>query len=100
MTNPDGKTTVRIGSTGMPENNNAGGGKPAAAERLVYKFTVTENTTLFTYCFAAVLHCPDLTNGARTRATAEHTGEQIPTFAIAVTLFDPATGLDTKLQLR
>ncbi len=97
LTNPDGKTTVRIGSTGFPENNNSGGGKPAAAERLVYKFTVTENTTLFTYCFAAVLHCPDLTNGARTRATAEHTGEQLPTFAIAVTLFDPATGLDTKL---
>ncbi|MBR4841309.1 MAG: gliding motility-associated C-terminal domain-containing protein [Paludibacteraceae bacterium] len=97
LTNPDGKTTVRIGSTGFPENNNAGGGKPAAAERLVYKFTVTENTTLFTYCFAAVLHCPDLTSGARTRATAEHTGDQLPTFAVAVTLFDPATGLDTKL---
>ena len=97
LTNPDGKTTVRVGSTGMPENNGArGANQPAAAERLVYKFRVTENTTLFTYCFAAVLHCPDLTT-AQTMATAEHTGDQLPTFAIAVTLFDPATGLDTRL---
>ncbi len=143
LTNPDGKTTVRIGSTGFPENNNSGDGKPAAAERLVYKFKVTENTTLFTYCFAAVLHCPDLTSagggthgfggiggigggttgggttgggatgggttgggatgggttggGATGAATSSgHSGDQLPTFAIAVSLVDPVTGLDTK----
>lgn len=63
------------------------------AEKLTYKFTVTENTTLFSYRFAAVLHCPELVS----HSTSEHIGEQLPSFNLSVDLHDPVTGLDTKL---
>ena len=108
-TNPDGITPIRIGSTGTAENNDHSGtpNLPAKAERLVYKFTVTENTTLFTYCFASVLHCPDLQSGQTGGITfgrqggqsnSDHTdGYQLPSFSVSVSMFNPATGGEVKL---
>lgn len=90
-TNPDRIRTVRVGSTGDTEGTNT---RRAAAERLVYKFTVTENTTLLTYRFAAVLHCPDLV--AQGSQRSEHSGEQLPSFIINVELEDPQTGMKSK----
>ena len=90
-TNPDGLTTVRIGSTAKAENDRLG--NSAMAEKLVYKFTVTENTTLFSYRFAAVLHCPELV----THSVSDHVGEQLPTFNLSIDMYDPSTGLNSKL---
>lgn len=90
-TNPDRIRTVRVGSTGDTEGTNT---RRAAAEKLVYKFTVTENTTLLTYRFAAVLHCPDLV--AQGSQRSEHSGEQLPSFIINVELEDPQTGMKSK----
>lgn len=87
-TNPDGISSVRVGSTGAAEGSRRA---YAQAEKLVYKFTVTENTTLFTYRFAAVLHCPDLV--ATNQQQREHTGKQLPSFSFKIDIVDPETGL-------
>ena len=79
-TNPNGIHPVRIGSPDATEGTTAG---VAAAEKLVYKFTVTENATLLSYRYAAVMHCPD----------ANHTGEQLPSFTVNITLKKPHPGL-------
>ncbi|MCQ2209390.1 MAG: PKD domain-containing protein [Paludibacteraceae bacterium] len=92
-TNPEGKLTARIGSIETAENS---GRKSAMAERLVYKFTVTENTTLLTYRYAVVMHCPDLVGAGA--AKTEHTGEQYPTFQMNVNLYNPKTGTTSLLQ--
>lgn len=86
---------MRIGSTRVAEckSGSTGSTSSAMAEKLTYKFTVTENTTLFSYRFAAVLHCPELVS----HSTSEHIGEQLPSFNLSVDLHDPVTGLDTKL---
>lgn len=96
-TNPDGITPVRIGSFEKAEqiSGSSGNRKAAMAEKLVYKFKVTENTTLLTYRFAAVLHCPDLVNKGVVRA--EHIGEQLPSFNLSVDFFDPNSQLETVL---
>ncbi len=93
-TNPDGIQPVRIGSTDQTEYGRGAYSRIAAAEKLVYKFTVTENTTLLTYRFAAVLHCPDLV--ATTSQTAKHSGDQLPSFIINVEIEDPQTGMKSK----
>lgn len=97
-TNPDGITPVRIGSTGTTEceSGSTGNKEAAMAEKLVYKFKVTENTTLLTYRFAAVLHCPDLVNRGN-GARSEHIGEQLPSFHVSVDFYDPTTELETNL---
>lgn len=92
-TNPEGKMTARIGSMEAAENQ---GVKNAMAERMVYKFVVTENTTLLTYRYAVVMHCPDLVGAAASRT--EHTGDQYPTFQMNVSLYNPSTGVSSLLQ--
>ncbi|MCR5497597.1 MAG: gliding motility-associated C-terminal domain-containing protein [Paludibacteraceae bacterium] len=105
-TNPDGIVTARVGSNRYSESSSlsysqgwprgqSGSLKWATAEKMVYKFVVSENTTLLTYRFAAVLHCPDLT--ATTQQQTEHEGEMFPTFTVKVDVVDPATGLASKL---
>lgn len=97
-TNPDGITSARVGSSRLSESSSlsnptiTGSLKWATAEKMVYKFVVSENTTLLTYRFAAVLHCPDL-SGQQT----EHSGEQFPAFTVRVDVVDPTTGVATKL---
>ena len=90
-TNPDGIPAVRIGSARETEHGRGTYSAIAGAEKLVYKFKVTENTTLLTYRFAAVLHCPDLV--ATTAQTAKHSGDQLPSFIIKVEIEDPQTGM-------
>ena len=104
-TNPDGITTARIGSYLYSESSSlsypqgwaqgaSGSLRWATAEKMVYRFVVSENTTLLTYRFAAVLHCPDLTaSGQQT----DHEGEMFPTFTVKVDVVDPSTGLVSKL---
>lgn len=96
-TNPDGITPVRIGSfeTAECQSGSTGNKNAAMAEKLVYKFKVTENTTLLTYRFAAVLHCPDLVNRGNVRS--EHIGEQLPSFNLSVEFYDPVSQLETSL---
>ena len=121
LTNPGNRKTVRIGNWRYPES--ASGmttSKVAAAERLVYKFIVTENTTLFNYGFATVLDCPDLAKAGGTTGGGgiggiggiggaggaggavgaggagsgnEHIGEQLPSFSVGITTVDPSTGM-------
>lgn len=96
-TNPDGITTARIGSTGAAESNpNPSTTRQvhpwATAEKLEYEFVVTENTTLLTYRFAAVLHCPDLVQNQQ----ASHLGDQLPAFRISIVVEDTVTGVISK----
>ena len=98
-TNPDGIISARVGSYRYAESSplsypgiTGSSLKWATAEKMVYKFVVSENTTLLTYRFAAVLHCPDL-SGQQT----EHSGEQFPAFIVKVDVVDPATGVASKL---
>ena len=106
-TNPDGIVTARVGSYRYSESSSlsypqgwprgqSGSRKWATAEKMVYKFVVSENTTLLTYRFAAVLHCPDLTATTAERRN-EHQGEMFPTFTVKVEVVDPATGVVSKL---
>ena len=83
-TNPDGIHPVRIGSTDATESTTAG---VTAAEKLVYKFVVTENTSLLTFRYAAVMHCPD----------ADHTGDQLPSFSVSMVVKNPAVAGSEKL---
>ena len=89
-TNPDGITSARIGSYRHSESYSQGNSW-ATAEKLVYKFVVTENSTLLTCRFAAVLHCPDL-NGD------QYSSEQLPAFAVNVEVVNPAVGTPTSLS--
>ncbi len=84
-TNPNGIHPVRIGSTDATESTTAG---VTAAEKLVYKFVVTENTSLLTFRYAAVMHCPD----------ADHTGEQLPSFSVSMVVSNPAVGSEELLD--
>lgn len=70
---PLNKKAVRIGIPKTVENNNTG--KGAAAERLIYRFKVTSNTTLFSYNLAAVLKAPSDDN---------HSGDQRPNFEMEI----------------
>lgn len=83
-TNPNGIHPVRIGSTDATESTTAG---VTAAEKLVYRFVVTENTTLLTFRYAAVMHCPD----------ADHTGDQLPSFSVSMVVKNPAVAGSEKL---
>ena len=83
-TNPDGIHPGRIGSTDATESTTAG---VTAAEKLVYKFVVTENTSLLTFRYAAVMHCPD----------ADHTGDQLPSFSVSMVVKNPAVAGSEKL---
>lgn len=56
----------------------------AGAERMVYTFTVTENTTLLNYRFACVVKDPS-------DAKNPHNGFQRPSFKVNITSFDPVT---------
>lgn len=100
-TNPDGITPVRVGANKNGESytynqsHRTGGRSWAQTEKLVYSFVVTENTTLLSYRFAVVLHCPDLVKQANQRA--EHSGNGLPTFSINIVLEDTVTGLRTNL---
>ena len=78
LTNPDGKMTVRVGDYMY---RNATSQKVADAERLVYRFKVTENTSLLTYRYAVVMFDPDLDPN---RLADGHTKEQRPNFMITV----------------
>jgi gliding motility-associated-like protein len=89
-TNPDGITPVRIGIPNTAEYLNT---NSAMAERLSYTFLVTENTTLFTYKFATVLHVPELSG----QSSNPHTGEQLPLFSLEIEIEDTITGLITRL---
>ncbi len=92
-TNPDGITPVRLGVPNNAERSSGNGTAGVAmAERISYTFTVTENTTLFTYKFATVLHVPELGGNG-----SVHAGEQLPLFSLEIEILDPATGLVTKL---
>ena len=55
---------------------------------MTYSFIVTEKTTLFTFKFAAVLHVPN--NDA-------HSGPELPSFSLDVTLVDPVTNVESIL---
>lgn len=95
-TNPDGIMPVRIGDCGTQANSNAekhsggvGQRKDAAmAERLEYRFKITENTSLLTYRYAAVLHCPDLLKQTTTQTSVHTCGSQLPTFSMSVKVYD------------
>lgn len=78
LTNPEGKMTVRVGDYMY---HNATSQKVADAERLVYRFKVTENTSLLTYRYAVVMFDPDLNPN---RISDGHTKEQRPNFMITV----------------
>ncbi|HOU69123.1 MAG TPA: PKD domain-containing protein [Paludibacteraceae bacterium] len=94
QTVPDGASvSARIGVPLKCENFRSAGcstrvaNRKAMAERMTYSFIVTENTTLFTYRFATVLHIP---NGGV--GSGQHNGGQYPIFSIDVTVEDPLTG--------
>lgn len=76
--------TARIGdpgkTEGMPSQTNRCEYWKAQAERMVYEFDVTENTTLLNYRFACVLHVPDNDN---------HTADQLPMFQVFIHVVNP-----------
>ncbi len=80
-TNPDGIHPVRMGSSEVILSSSASAGA-AMAEKLVYKFVVSENSTLLSFRFAAVMHCPE----------SDHSGEQFPSFSVNMELKDPQSG--------
>ncbi len=80
--NPDNETVIQIGkNTGKAEAVNDRNALYAYAERIKYKFTVTEESTLFTYKYACVLHVPTGDN---------HTSYQMPAFNVSVLLESPS----------
>ena len=74
--------TARIGNPGRSEGETHSNTGRAYAERMVYTFTVTENTTLLNYRYACVVEDPS-------NATNPHNGIQRPTFQVNITSFDP-----------
>ena len=98
--NPDGVPVARIGKPNVcdlyPRYNYVSyrcQAYKAAAEKMVYKFKVTEETALLTYKFALVLADPvgNATSGA-------HTGEQLPQFSFNITSVNEETGLEKSLS--
>ena len=89
-TNPEGITSVRIGSYRHSESYSQGNSW-AAAEKLVYKFVVAENSTLLTCRFASVLHCSDLDNKT-------YSNDLLPAFTVNVDVVNPATGGHSNLS--
>ncbi len=105
--NPDGMPSVaRIGVPKAAEGyataasscsgrNKWTTGKYATAERMTYTFTVTPQTTLLVYKFAAVLRDP--TSGGT------HEGEERPAYSLSVKLDDgsalPCSSFDGKADL-
>lgn len=77
--------TARIGAPGKAEGNAHYNTGKATAERMVYTFTVTENTTLLNYRYACVVRDP-------TNSNNPHNGQQRPTFLVNITSFDPKLG--------
>ncbi len=74
--------TARIGNPGRSEGETHSNTGRAYAERMVYTFTVTENTTLLNYRYACVVEDPS-------NAVNPHNGYQRPTFQVNITSFDP-----------
>lgn len=84
--------TARIGNPGAAEGlvgsrycDNRVNYWKAASEKMSYTFTVTENSTLLSYRFAAILHVPD----------NSHSGGQLPMFAVNVHVINPETGKES-----
>ena len=86
-TSPDDRITVRVGSYNVAENNNER--EKAAAERLVYRFKVTEDMGALLYRYAPVLH---LGEQPTIPGALLHTDEQNPTITVSVSLYDTLTG--------
>ena len=77
--NPDNEAVIQIGrNNGYAEGRNKKAG--AYAERMHYTFVVNEQSTLFTYKYACVLHVP--TND-------KHESYQMPAFYVDVSLYSP-----------
>ena len=93
-TSPSEKTTVRVGSRQSPESNNSQTTTHAAAERLVYRFKVTEDMGSLLYGYAPVLHLGNPNDGL---SKSEHTDEQKPNITVSVSLYDTLTGVSTIL---
>lgn len=85
--------TARIGNPGITESlptvqtcASRSAAYKATAERMTYEFTVTENSTLLSYRFAAALHVPD---------NSAHSGNQLPMFKVNIHVIDPATNAES-----
>jgi len=77
--NPDNEAVIQIGrNNGYAEGRNKRAG--AYAERMHYTFVVNEQSTLFTYKYACVLHVP--TND-------KHESYQMPAFYVDVSIHSP-----------
>lgn len=77
--NPDDETVIQVGrNNGYAEGRNKYSG--AFAERMRYAFVVNDQTTLFTYKYACVLHVP--TND-------KHESYQMPAFYVDVKIESP-----------
>ena len=79
--NPDNEIVIQIGkNSGKAEAVNDRNALYAYAERIKYSFDVTEESTLFTYKYACVLHVPD---------NDSHTSYMMPAFLVSVLLESP-----------
>lgn len=77
--NPDGYSVIQVGkNSGYAEGRSKY--KGAYAERLRYAFVVNEQSTLFTYKYACVLHVP---------TSDKHKSYQMPSFSVTVTVTSP-----------
>lgn len=89
----DLQLTARLGDPDVAEGYGrvAGGsyGSNAAAEKMVYTFVVTENSTLLNYRFALALADPANTGNA-------HTGPQRPSFSVKIRVVSPE-GIESTL---
>lgn len=78
LVNPDDEIVIQIGkNSGYADGRN---NASANAERMTYSFVVNEESTLFTYKYACVLHVPTSDN---------HTSYQMPSFSVSVELLSP-----------
>lgn len=78
LVNPDDEIVIQIGkNSGYADGRN---NKSAFAEKMTYSFEVGEESTLFTYKYACVLHVPTGEN---------HTSYQMPSFSVSVELLSP-----------
>lgn len=76
--NPDDEIVIQIGKNfGYADGRDQ---TSAYAEKMNYSFVVTEESTLFTYKYACVLHVPQSDN---------HTSYQMPAFSVSVELLSP-----------
>lgn len=89
----EGQNVVRIGSTGDTEISyssfeSEGYYRRAMAERMVYSFVVTENSTLLTCQYASFLEdSPNLSHQSRSHAVGQH-----PSAFVSVTLKKRGSG--------